>query len=597
MTAQKPQFYYAPDEICVVVSLDPAPDVMVEWGRNVYEPVLTFVNERLARLLEVRAAADDDGPLEADFAPTLARDRFAAQRERVLLQPLSRARVDLSGSAGSLTPWVTLRRQNRSTTALHFYRVGPGQTTRDSWSPDGARIVRELTNLINRNLRQERIAGVPGAIIAATPNWLFPAASNGSGYTGGGPANKPPPVPPDAVPSDAVEPFRFQFVNADLQALVTRQRSAPMPSSQEQPPSQEQQQVVVAILDTCPEEGDVKTMAGDLGNWLLTDVAREVAIDAPKFLPPGYFAFLQPIGPGDGGDGANPYSHDIRDHGLFSAGIIRDIAPTAKIHLIRVLDDTGVGDLLLLTSVLGKLPSRLAPCGQKLVINLSLMACVPLNADQPRVWFPAAAARPDTMLQLWSEMSATFETIHRSLAEVIAWLEEQRVLVVAAAGNDATRFPSRPEPRYPARYDTVLGVAAVNSALAPSAFSNQGDYIQLGNGVAIFGGDLVGQQTVGIFSQPEFPFVRPGSSPNETGWAYWSGTSFATPVVSAIAADVWTESPGLTPAELIVIVTRPIGTIGALPNDPPNVFGRFVSRHDHENALLSFAIRAWQSPR
>ena len=33
------------------------------------------------------------------------------------------------------------------------------------------------------------------------------------------------------------------------------------------------------------------------------------------------------------------------DHGLFIAGLIRDIAPKASIRLIRILNDLGGGDL------------------------------------------------------------------------------------------------------------------------------------------------------------------------------------------------------------------------------------------------------------
>ena len=49
---------------------------------------------------------------------------------------------------------------------------------------------------------------------------------------------------------------------------------------------------------------------------------------------------------------------------------------------------------------------------------------------------------------------------------------------------------------------------------------------------------------IGIYSG-EFP----GRRPNETGWAFWSGTSFATAIVSGIAANFWahrrTQDPTL----------------------------------------------------
>ncbi|MGH2351178.1 MAG: S8 family serine peptidase, partial [Chloroflexota bacterium] len=35
------------------------------------------------------------------------------------------------------------------------------------------------------------------------------------------------------------------------------------------------------------------------------------------------------------------------------------------------------------------------------------------------------------------------------------------------------------------------------------------------------------------------------------GWGYWAGTSFATPIISAIAASVWSAEPGIDPPEVI----------------------------------------------
>src|SRR5262249_55911569 len=117
---------------------------------------------------------------------------------------------------------------------------------------------------------------------------------------------------------------------------------------------------------------------------------------------------------------------------------------------------------------------------------------------------------------------------------------------VAAAGNDSltqveARRP-RMEPRLPARFDTVLGVAATTSdPRRPAPYSNLGDERELGDHVATFGGSVSDglepeDGVIGIYSG-EFPLRRP----NETGWAYWSGTSFATAIVSGIAANLWTR--------------------------------------------------------
>jgi subtilisin family serine protease len=72
---------------------------------------------------------------------------------------------------------------------------------------------------------------------------------------------------------------------------------------------------------------------------------------------------------------------------------------------------------------------------------------------------------------------------------------------------------------------------------------------------------------VGVFSAPTFPRVAltpPGVAPppqNTTGWAYWAGTSFATPIVSGIAASVWSSDPGAGPREVLETV-RQFATAG-----------------------------------
>jgi subtilisin family serine protease len=592
-----PRYYYVPDEICIVVSLDP--DVQVDdadWNGQVYEPVRVHLNERITALLDPgqrNPLADGDGS-NPDLAPTTARQRFGGSRE--VLRPLERERVNPRADAGETPPWVRLQRRDRRTIALHFYRIGLGRTgpSETTWNEASARTVRDLVNGINRSYQYERPRNVRGHIAAATPNWLFGAAQ--SGYIGGGPGTDPEPVPAGDLPGTAEPPFRFQFGNEALQQLVQGQRDAdPVPN--------EKRAVVVAVLDTCPIPDDVRAAA--TRNWLLGEVAHEVKIDDPQFLPPDYFTFVEHIEPGRGEHHGDGTSHDIRDHGLFAAGIIRDIAPSARIHLVRVLDHTGVGDLLALASILCLLPGRLGLTDEhRLVINLSLMAAIPVSDEFPKHWFPSRAQNPQALLQIWSKACATLGTIRTSLGEVIAWLQEQGHLVVASAGNDAPHYPERPEPRYPARFDSVIGVAAVKPHLlpgpvrvpVPASYSNQGDFVVIGNGVAIFGGDdPIAERVVGVFSQPQFPFDKAGTKLNRTGWAYWAGTSFAAPVISAIAADLWTTDTGLTPAKLITKITRPIGMTGPATGGDPTVVGLYAVQPEPE--LDCSAIEAEQEPR
>jgi hypothetical protein len=111
------------------------------------------------------------------------------------------------------------------------------------------------------------------------------------------------------------------------------------------------------------------------------------------------------------------------------------------------------------------------------------------------------------------------EAAHQSLLATIDWLRRQNVLVVAAAGNDALRRQTRegepPPPRYPARYQAALAVAATIAGGSPASYSNRGDVPPLGNGIATFGGDIRSDadRAIGVYSAERFP----DGTPNTTG--------------------------------------------------------------------------------
>jgi hypothetical protein len=81
----------------------------------------------------------------------------------------------------------------------------------------------------------------------------------------------------------------------------------------------------------------------------------------------------------------------------------------------------------------------------------------------------------------------------------------QGALIVAAAGNDSLLAQREGrqvrQPRAPARYETTLGVSAVNSRFVPSAFANAASLPALGMGVASLGGDSY--EIVDVYGFPE----------------------------------------------------------------------------------------------
>lgn len=118
-------------------------------------------------------------------------------------------------------------------------------------------------------------------------------------------------------------------------------------------------------------------------------------------------------------------------------------------------------------------------------------------------------------------------------------LDGVRTIVVAAAGNDETD-----DPFYPAAYSWVVGVGSVDSDKARSTFSNFGKSVD----VYARGRDLVNAFPVG-----EYVTHYPENMPNGVGevrkfdgLAQWSGTSFAAPMVTGAIAAQMTATGNLT---------------------------------------------------
>jgi hypothetical protein len=85
-------------------------------------------------------------------------------------------------------------------------------------------------------------------------------------------------------------------------------------------------------------------------------------------------------------------------------------------------------------------------------------------------------------------------------------------------------------------------VASVNSRYTPSIFANAAVMPPSNTGVATFGGDSDGlvdanglpEAVRGVYIAPTFP----GGEQNVSGWADWSGSSFATAIISGLGAHL-----------------------------------------------------------
>jgi hypothetical protein len=138
--------------------------------------------------------------------------------------------------------------------------------------------------------------------------------------------------------------------------------------------------------------------------------------------------------------------------------------------------------------------------------------------------------------------------------DVIFDLIDAGVVVVAAMGNE---FEQGNPIEYPAALKGVCAVGATDHADRRGEFSNTGKHVALSApGVAI------------VSTTPTYSYAR-GKRDYDT----WDGTSMATPHVSAAAALVIADDPGLTPAQVIKRLQQTSDTVPGMTKRPNNSFG------------------------
>lgn len=246
-------------------------------------------------------------------------------------------------------------------------------------------------------------------------------------------------------------------------------------------------------------------------------------------------------------------------HGLFVAELIHAMAPNSRVQLIRVLYEDGCGELWTLNKGLEDYKSRMSAWTQRLdktVINMSMG----IRAPEPKKPGDTASEATDEVTET---LTALFNEELETLKSLIQKADKMGAIIIASAGNDSTKFrevssgrtvDERAKMQIPANFDEVIGVAATNPDGAPSCYTNIGD-------VGAPGGDG-GEDT----EEPKNPTdpkdlcaprafswnQNPGPCTDIANCKYglislartrygprymlWSGTSFAAPLVSGMAA-------------------------------------------------------------
>lgn len=243
-------------------------------------------------------------------------------------------------------------------------------------------------------------------------------------------------------------------------------------------------------------------------------------------------------------------------HGLFIAGIIRQACPEADTLAIRVVHSDGVayeGDVLL---------------------ALHLLADRVRNAQ--------ADNRPEDMVDIVSLSLGYYEenpvdvAYTGQFAAAITELTDLGVLVVAAAGNDATTRRFYPaafadQPPGPNGGPPVISVGALNPdrTASKALFSNEGPWVRCwatGAGVvSTYPDDVRGTAS----ADHEVPDQgRNSFDPDDysAGFAVWDGTSFAAPLAAAEIGKALLKTAGadLATVERDTVVKRAWTALGAL---------------------------------
>lgn len=444
-----------------------------------------------------------------------------------------------------------------------FFNIIKEPVQGDAKNQNNRALIHTIVNTLNDNVPGLNKSGVD--IEFAGPNWLC----GGTQVTQGCPLTPPKPVEGDCS--------NWHIEVSDLDKLGQTTGD----------------DVTVFILDSIPERRVIANAARDAGstNNLLHNVYETVKFDYSLMSGvQGVFLMQHTNCAAVGKDVyGEHYPILIPDHGLFIAGMVRDIAPEADIECIRVLNDLCVGDMQVLLGALCKIYNRVLETnpdtnkrgdlyGKSVVINLSLV--IPTDDQALNNDIVLTTAKPGFPSSGFGNILP--EALRQAL-QCLADAKNTNVVIVAAAGNegDEREMSSslRPKALYPASLsDSIENVISVGAVTKKGKAASYSCYPGL-HSIAAWGGEIPNAATgevvppkpddpgsddpkvtfsdapIGIYSNilypplsavPAVPPEQYYAPPNQSGWAYWIGTSFAAPIVIAAAARVleWKKLTG-----------------------------------------------------
>ncbi len=134
----------------------------------------------------------------------------------------------------------------------------------------------------------------------------------------------------------------------------------------------------------------------------------------------------------------------------------------------------------------------------------------------------------------------------RTLQDAINYAWNKNAVIVAAAGNNGNSTPV-----YPAACTNVVAVSATNSSDTLPSWSNYGSYVDVA---------APGESILTLYGADSY--------------AYWSGTSFSSPITAGIVALMASANPQLSNAQLVDLLLKNSDDLGAPGYDVYYGYGR-----------------------
>lgn len=214
---------------------------------------------------------------------------------------------------------------------------------------------------------------------------------------------------------------------------------------------------------------------------------------------------------------------DRNGHGTHVAGIIASkvndvgnagVAPNVTLYAIKVLNDAGYGTY--------------SDIAEGIILAVKGPDGVVGTGDDARILSMSLGGNSDSQL----------------LRDATKWAYDNGAVIVAAAGNSGDGDPNTDNVAYPAKYEWVIAVAAMDSNYNVPTWSSDGPEVDLAA-----------------------PGVNVYSTYKNGGYATLSGTSMATPHVSATIAliqalRISSGKSMLTPSQVYDVLVKTAADIG-----------------------------------